>query len=133
MDLTPNKRKRERETGGNKENAVAAFTNIAFMEVKSLADIHQQPRYKENPFEVYRNPQKKFRKRIVEDQCCFANPALNINAPEHVVNPYEIIRSNLLPADDGMCFENNALNVAGDVQQQKRKYNIYTLFYLFNV
>lgn len=129
-DLTPNKRKRERElyidNDPNKENAGFTFTNVAFMEVKSLADIAHQHHNSnvrnqqlENPFEVYRKPHKKIRKRVVDEQCCFANPALNINAPEHVVNPYEIKRTNFV--SDGMCFENNALNIVDQQKSAERK------------
>lgn len=66
----------------NKENLCDAF-----MEVKSISDLVGG-----NPFEVIRKPPKKKKKHDIED-CCFVNPALNLNGPEkEPLNPFEVKR-----------------------------------------
>lgn len=77
----------------NKENIADAF-----MEVKSISDLISS-----NPFEVIRKPPKKKKKHDIED-CCFINPALNLNGPEkEPPNPFEVKRLN----EDNTKLNNN--------------------------
>lgn len=114
---TPNKRRREsghvdpsKRIGhenaslltGNKEN------HYMGMEVKSIAQMIADKTI-ENPFEVVRKPPKKKKKSDIEDSC-FVNPALNINGPEIMLNPFEIKRMPTVVQDD-LCFINSGLNI----------------------
>lgn len=111
---TPNKRRREsryedstnalRLVVANKEN------NYMGMEVKSIAQMIADKTI-ENPFEVIRKPPKKKKKTDIEDSC-FVNPALNLNGPETVLNPFEIKRLPAVVQDD-LCFVNSGLNIRG--------------------
>lgn len=131
LRITPNKRKRddlkERKSqqinyGNNKENH---FVYNNFMEVKSIADLVENNSYKHsnavsacNPFEVVRKPpKKKNRKDVSTDDGCFVNPALNLNGPEHVLNPFEVRRAAPLPETVHHCFENTGLNIRCEDRQ----------------
>lgn len=93
----------------NKENNFM-FTDSC-MEVKSISDLQRA----ENIYEVVRKPPKKKKKNDFEDSC-FVNPALNLNAQEHSINPFEVKRC----PDDTIitkspeklkCFINSALDM----------------------
>lgn len=86
----------------NKEN------NYSGMEVKSIAQMIADKTI-ENPFEVIRKPPKKKKKSDIEDSC-FVNPALNLNGPEVLLNPFEIKRQPTVVQDD-LCFVNSGLNI----------------------
>lgn len=129
LRITPNKRKRddfkERKSqqinnGSNKENH---FVYNNFMEVKSIAELVETKNHSHsnvvanvcNPFEVVRKPpKKKNRKDVSTDGGCFVNPALNLNGPEHVLNPFEVKRAAPLPEAVQNCFENTGLNIRGE-------------------
>lgn len=132
MNLTPNKRKRESgrfninglptttTADPNKENL---FAYNAFMEVKSLSDLVPN-RPLDNPFEVLRKPPKKKKKQDFQDSC-FTNPALNLQATEHIVNPYEIRRPQPLAAQrDTHCFVNTGLNIRVPEKEQRNPFEI---------
>lgn len=109
MNLTPNKRRREGTApnyDSNKENKY--FCN-SYMEVKSLSDM-----IVENPYEIIRGkPPKKKKKHDIEESC-FVNPALNINGPENIINPFEIKRTVPVAATaspNQHCFVNTGLNI----------------------
>lgn len=128
MNLTPNKRKRESFGGHhaavNKENY---GYNQGFMEVKSLADV-QLPVHSTNPFEVIRKPPKKKTKCENFEDNCFVNPALNLNGPENVVNPFEIMRSAPIATTrnsvDPHCFYNTGLNIRGPEKEVRNPFEI---------
>lgn len=138
MNLTPNKRKRESNqfninglpttcngsavaADPNKENR---YAYNAFMEVKSLSDLMPN-RPQNNPFEVLRKPPKKKKKQDFQDSC-FTNPALNLNATEHVVNPYEIKRPQPHTSiqRDTHCFVNTGLNIRVPEKEQRNPFEI---------
>lgn len=118
LKITPNKRKRDStkdkpQSHHNKENNFV-FNN--FMEVKSIADLVKQraapsTAAQNNPFECVRKPPKKKTKHDI-DESCFVNPALNINGPEKVFNPFEVKR---MPesGQENHCFTNPGLNIRG--------------------
>lgn len=128
LRVTPNKRRRERKSnqfnnyGSNKENNFI-FNN--FMEEKSIAELVEIKKYQnsnanvgENPFELLRKPpKKKNRKSYSDDGGCFVNPALNLNGPEKILNPFEVIRSAPLPEVVHHCFENTGLNIRVEDRQ----------------
>lgn len=127
LRITPNKRKRddlkERKHqqynyGNNKENHFV-FNN--FMEVKSIAELiesknlpHSNAINNCNAFEVVRKPPKKKNRKDISDDGCFVNPALNLDGPEKVVNPFEVKRAAPLPEAVHHCFENTGLNIRGE-------------------
>lgn len=120
--ITPNKRKRANDDkirsnstvnccSSNKENHFV-FNN--FMEVKSIAEIFAQRKEisgleTENPYEVTRKPPKKKSKHEL-DNGCFENPALNLNVPEKILNPFEVKREPVVPVNNH-CFVNSGLNL----------------------
>lgn len=126
LRITPNKRKRENlkertpqqlNNGSNKENL---FVYNNFLEVKSIAELVESNNSKLNgvnvcnPYEIVRKPpKKKNRKDVVEDRC-FVNPALNLNGPEHVLNPFEVRRAAPRPEVIHHCFENTGLNIRAE-------------------
>lgn len=126
--ITPNKRKRANDEknhshsnvslaldcGSNKENH---FVYNNFMEVKSIAEILAQRKEPiavdvENPYEVLRKPPKKKQKHELDDGC-FENPALNLNGPEKVLNPFEVRREPVALPNSNHCFVNSGLNIRG--------------------
>lgn len=110
---TPNKRRRESryEESTNPCRLLANKENHYMgMEVKSIAQMIADKTI-ENPFEVVRKPPKKKKKTDIEDSC-FVNPALNLNGPEIVLNPFEIKRLPTVVQDD-LCFVNSGLNIRG--------------------
>lgn len=133
LRITPNKRKRddlkERKLQHNnhhdKNNKENHFAYNNFMEVKSIAELIEKKMSSSpssssnsnvfNPFEIVRKPpKKKNRKDLSSDDGGFLNPALNLNGPEHVVNPFEVKRATApLPQAEAAhhCFENNGLNI----------------------
>lgn len=128
LRITPNKRKRDDlkdrrskqfNHGNNKENH---FVYNNFMEVKSIAELVAHKNYSNsndanvcNPFEIIRKPPKKKNRKDASDDGCFVNPALNLNGPEHAVNPFEVKRAAQLPqAGPHHCFENTGLNIRGE-------------------
>lgn len=127
LRITPNKRKRENlkertpqqfNNGSNKENL---FVYNNFMEVKSIADLVESNNSKLNgvnvcnPYEIVRKPpKKKNRKEVTVEDNCFVNPALNLNGPEHVLNPFEVKRAAPLPEAVHHCFENTGLNIRAE-------------------
>lgn len=128
LRVTPNKRRREQKSnqfnnyGSNKENNFI-FNN--FMEEKSIAELVEIKKYQnsnanvgENPFELIRKPpKKKNRKSYSDDGGCFVNPALNLNGPEKILNPFEVIRNAPLPEVVHHCFENTGLNIRVEDRQ----------------
>lgn len=125
LRITPNKRKRDdlkerrpqqNHYGNNKENH---FIYNNFMEVKSIAELIESKNHSNgngnnvcNPFEVVRKPPKKKNRKEYSDDGCFVNPALNLDGPENVVNPFEMKRAAPLPdAVVHNCFENTGLNI----------------------
>lgn len=130
LRITPNKRKRddfkERKShhlshGSNKENH---FVYNNFMEVKSIAEIVENKNHHNsngvndcNPFEIVRKPPKKKNRKDISDDGCFVNPALNLNGPEKILNPFEIKRAVPLPEAVHHCFENTGLNIRGEERQ----------------
>lgn len=131
LRITPNKRKRddmkERKSqqfsshGSNKENN---FVYNNFMEVKSIAELVEIKKHQnsnainaENPFEVVRKPPKKKNRKSFSDEGCFVNPALNLNGPEKILNPFEVKRTAPLPEAVHHCFENNGLNIRVEDRQ----------------
>lgn len=127
LRITPNKRKRDdlrdrrsqpTNHGNNKENH---FVYNNFMEVKSISELVENKNYSNssgvnvcNPFEIIRKPPKKKNRKDASDDGCFVNPALNLNGPEHVVNPFEVKRAAQLPQAGHHCFENTGLNIRGE-------------------
>lgn len=123
LRITPNKRKRddlkERKQynyGSNSSNKENHFVYNNFMEVKSIAELVESKNAC-NPFEIVRKPPKKKNRKEYEDDGCFVNPALNLNGPEHVVNPFEIKRTASLPEAVHHCYENTGLNIRGEERQ----------------
>lgn len=114
QQVTLNKRKREsfsakHQSTHNKENQ-CVFTN--FMEVKSISDLIKTKNSTErndNPYELVRKPPKKKSKRDIDDSC-FENPALNINGPEKIINPFEVKREPVVEQENH-CFINPGLNI----------------------
>lgn len=120
LKITPNKRKRDstkdkQQSHHNKENNFV-FNN--FMEVKSIADLVRQKTMSttdgmnmNNPYEIARKPPKKKTKHDI-DENCFVNPALNIDGPENIFNPFEVKR---MPntEQENHCFTNPGLNIRG--------------------
>lgn len=125
--ITPNKRKRAALCG--KENQI--YGHNGYMEVKSLADLMPaKGNSNNNAFEVARKPPKKKTKlehAPIEPQC-FDNAALNLNGPDHVVNPFEIKRSAPLNAGREpvrlSCFVNSALNIRGPEKEVRNPFEI---------
>lgn len=119
---TPNKRRRREskydDSGNGYDNPNRLLANkennYIGMEVKSIAQMIADKTI-ENPFEVIRKPPKKKKKSDIEDSC-FVNPALNINGPEVVLNPFEIKRVPAVVQDD-LCFVNSGLNIRGPDKQ----------------
>lgn len=126
LKVTPNKRKRddirERKSkqfnnyGSNKENH---FIYNNFMEEKSIAELVEKKKHQsaENPFELIRKPPKKKNRKNYSDEGCFVNPALNLNGPEKILNPFEVLRSAPLPEVVHHCFENTGLNIKVEDRQ----------------
>lgn len=131
LRVTPNKRKRddikERKSkqfnnfGSNKENN---FIYNNFMEEKSIAELVQIKKHQnfnantnENPFELVRKPPKKKNRKNYSDDGCFVNPALNLDGPEKILNPFEVKRSAPLPEEVHHCFENTGLNIRVEDRQ----------------
>lgn len=118
VHTTPTKRKREElkerqlqhiNYGVNKENHFAAYNN--FMEVKSIADlIDIKSKQHDNPFEVTRKPPKKKDRRSLSAENCFVNPALDLNMPEKIINPFEVKRSAHM-SEVVHSYENSGLNL----------------------
>lgn len=134
LRITPNKRKRddlkERKQlqynyGSNKENH---FVLNNFMEVKSIAELIENKNSNAingcNPFEVVRKPPKKKNRKDVLDDGCFVNPALNLDGPEKVVNPFEVKRAAPLPEAVHHCFENTGLNIRGEDRQINNPFEV---------
>ncbi|XP_055301569.1 uncharacterized protein LOC129568068 [Sitodiplosis mosellana] len=135
--ITPNKRKRddfkERKLhhGSNKENN---FMYNNFLEVKSIAELLENKSCPNsnsngynancNPFEIVRKPPKKKNRKDLPEDGCFVNPALNLNGPEHVVNPFEVRRAAPLPEAVHHCFENTGLNIRGEERKVNNPYEI---------
>lgn len=131
LRVTPNKRKRddirERKSqqfnyyGNNKENNFIYINN--FMEEKSIADLVNTKKQSsignnaENPFEMVRKPPKKKNRKNYFDEGCFVNPALNLNGPENILNPFEVKRNAPLPEAVHNCFENTGLNIRVEDRQ----------------
>lgn len=129
LRITPNKRKRDdskdrrSNNGSNKENN---FVYNNFMEVKSIADLIENKNCQNsnsngvnvcNPFEIVRKPPKKKNRKDLSEDGCFVNPALNLNGPENVVNPFEVKRAAPLLEAVHHCFENTGLNIRGEDRQ----------------
>lgn len=131
LKITPNKRKRDdtkerklqqlNNHGSNKENN---FIYNNFMEVKSIAELVEVKKHQnsnlidgENPFEVVRKPPKKKNRKNFTDEGCFVNPALNLNGPEKILNPFEVKRTASLPEAVHHCFENTGLNIRVEDRQ----------------
>lgn len=130
LRVTPNKRKRddirERKSqqfnyySSNKENN---FIYNNFMEEKSIAELVKTKKHSsnaknaENPFELLRKPPKKKNRKNNSDEGCFVNPALNLNGPENILNPFEVKRSAPLPEAVHNCFENTGLNIRVEDRQ----------------
>lgn len=123
LKITPNKRKRDSakdhsQSCHNKENNFV-FNN--FMEVKSIADLVKQKAtasatmstssVHNNLYECVRKPPKKKTKHDIDDSC-FVNPALNINGPEKLFNPFEVKRMPDI-GQENHCFTNPGLNIRG--------------------
>lgn len=133
MNITPNKRKRETLGGAAAGSTALDKENFAYnhglMEIKSLADIRSEPFYPANPFEVVRKPPKKKKKiEIGSEGNCFVNPALNLDGPEHVINPFEIRRAVFATSDrsavDAHCFVNTGLNIRGPEKEVRNPFEI---------
>lgn len=146
--VTPNKRKRDYPAGGqllrgsgkptafsdygnNKENH---FVYNNFMEVKSISEIFAQKQdavsattavamMTDNPYEVSRKPPKKKTRRDIDDGC-FENPALNLNGPEKVLNPFEVRREPPPVKQDTHCFVNSGLNLRGAEREVRNPFEI---------
>ncbi|XP_031623553.1 uncharacterized protein LOC116340933 [Contarinia nasturtii] len=129
LRITPNKRKRDdikerkqyNHGSSNKENH---FVYNNFLEVKSIAELVESKNVSNssganvcNPFEIVRKPPKKKNRKEFLDDGCFVNPALNLNGPEHVVNPFEVRRAAPLPEAVHHCYENTGLNIRGEERQ----------------
>lgn len=119
LRITPTKRKREElkerqlqhfNYGANKENKFITYNNC--MEVKSISDLINP-----SAFEVVRKPPKKKDRKDVSDDNCFVNPALNLNVPEKIINPFEVIRAATIQETIQHCFENSGLNIRGEERQ----------------
>lgn len=122
---TPNKRRRRElkcddlPAGGGYDNTNRLYVgnkenNYMGMEVKSIAQMIADKTI-DNPFEVIRKPPKKKKKTDIADSC-FVNPALNLNGPEVVLNPFEIKRiqpTKAAAGADDLCFVNSGLNIRG--------------------
>lgn len=137
--ITPNKRKRNATTA-NKENPSSCHHHYAgtgsCMEVKSLAELMPQACTSSttahitnnNAFEICRKPPKKRSKlELSAETQCFDNAALNLNGPDHVVNPFEIRRSELPAAKNTTaigCFVNAALNIRGPEKEIRNPFEI---------
>lgn len=129
--ITPNKRKRN---AVNKENPYHTLSYAGnCMEVKSLAELlpsssKQMQTKNNNAFEICRKPPKK-RSKLESNvgPQCFDNAALNLHGPDHVVNPFEIRRSELPPAvptTNTSCFVNAALNIRGPEKELRNPFEI---------
>lgn len=118
---TPNKRKRE-SINANKENH---FPFNAFMEVKSIADLVKQKKKtdSENPYEISRKPPKKKTKHDIDEKC-FVNPALNLNGPETVFNPFEVKRMPIVESDT-YCFTNEGLDIRGSEREIVNPFEVH--------
>lgn len=119
LKITPNKRKREHiETKSSIENKENNFFRNNFMEVKSIADLVKQRNVNANVddgsvnnFEIVRKPPKKKTKHESDgEEHCFVNPALNLNVPEKIINPFEVKRAPIVE-EENHCFSNPALNI----------------------
>lgn len=133
LKITPNKRKRDsakdiQQSHHNKENNFV-FNN--FMEVKSIADLVKQKTTPSsmsttgehsNPFELARKPPKKKSKRDT-DEGCFENPALNLNGPEKIFNPFEVKRMPNIEQENH-CFTNPGLNIRGAERDVVNPYEV---------
>lgn len=120
LKITPNKRKRDSAKGKHKSshNKENNFVFNNFMEVKSIADLVKQKTMAStasndinNPYEIARKPPKKKTRHDIDDNC-FVNPALNINGPEKVFNPFEVKRIPNMEQENH-CFTNPGLNIRG--------------------
>lgn len=147
--ITPNKRKRDYPPGvdkylhvANKPSAFCDYGNNKenhfvynnFMEVKSISEIFAQKKdvpnanvvavaiMADNPYEVSRKPPKKKTRRDVDDGC-FVNPALNLNGPEKVLNPFEVRREPPVKLDNH-CFVNSGLNLRGAEREVRNPFEI---------
>lgn len=127
LRITPTKRKREelkerKPQQNNKENQYV-FNN--FMEVKSIADLLKPKDFCNNAFEVVQKPPKKKNRKHSSDENCFVNPALNLNGPEHVVNPFEVKRKIITATEPVQhCFENNGFTIRGEDRKITNPYEI---------
>lgn len=133
LKITPNKRKRDsakdkQQSCHNKENNFV-FNN--FMEVKSIADLVKQKTTPStmstssdpsNPYELVRKPPKKKTKHDL-DENCFVNPALNINGPEKIFNPFEVKRMPNIEQENH-CFTNPGLNIRGAERDVVNPYEV---------
>lgn len=138
LRITPNKRKRDdlkerkqHHSNSNKENNYV-YNN--FLEVKSIAELVENKSLTKsnlnginvnNPFEIVRKPPKKKNRKDLTEDGCFVNPALNLNGPEHVLNPYEVRRNAPLPEAVHHCFENTGLNIRGEERQAINPFEIH--------
>lgn len=125
LRITPNKRKRddakERKHHYGSNNKENNFVYNNFLEVKSIAELVETKSLSNvnainacNPFEIVRKPPKKKNRKDLTEDGCFVNPALNLNGPEHVLNPFEVRRAAPLPEAVHHCFENTGLNIRGE-------------------
>lgn len=120
LRITPNKRKRDdlkrSQHSNNKENHNQHYAYNNFLEVKSIAELIQHKNYPHgaNPYEIVRKPPKKKNRLDLTDDGGFVNPALNLNGPEKVLNPFEVKRAAPLPEAAHHCFENTGLNIRGE-------------------
>lgn len=140
-NITPNKRKRETSLFGHsgKENRHA----YDHMEVKSLRDLLPTSNTLKttasaavavvgghnNAFEVTRKPPKKKSKLSdASETQCFVNAALDLNGPDHVVNPFEIRRSvpthQMAANERSKCFVNTALNIRAPEKEVRNPFEI---------
>lgn len=135
-NVTPNKRKRETSLFGHgKENRHA----YEHMEVKSLSDLLPTTTNAQktattagghnNAYEVSRKPPKKKSKLTdAGDKQCFVNAALDLNGPDHVVNPFEIRRTvpthQMAANERAKCFVNTALNIRAPEKEVRNPFEI---------
>lgn len=135
VHTTPTKRKREElkerqmqhiNYGVNKENYFAVYNN--FMEVKSIADlVDKNTKPLDNPFEVVRKPPKKKDRKDLSGENCFVNPALDLNVPEKIINPFEVRRAAPKPQPVQSCYENTGLNLRGEERKVVNPFEIQRL------
>lgn len=138
--ITPTKRKRgvlkeQKPQNSGKSNKENHFVYNNFMEVKSIADLvkvksnystNESVGICNNAFEVIQKPPKKKNRKQIPEENCFINPALNLNGPEHVVNPFEVKRSAISTSVEPVqsCFENNGFTIRGDERKTHNPFEI---------